>query len=90
MKAAVVNTFGVAPIYEDFAEPEPGADETIVSVDARALSPIVRLLASGRHHTSGMQAGFVPGVDGIGHDGKLPPDFSTAQTKAQEECKILN
>ncbi|HTG37278.1 zinc-binding alcohol dehydrogenase family protein [Sphingomonas sp.] len=68
MKAAVVNTFGKAPTYADFAEPEAGAEETVVTVEAAALSPIVKLLASGRHYTSGTQAGFAPGVDGVGRD----------------------
>lgn len=66
MKAAVVNRFGEAPSYMDFPAPEAGADETVISVEAAALSPIVRLLASGRHYTSGTVAGFVPGVDGVG------------------------
>lgn len=68
MKAAVVNSFGVTPAYQDFREPEAGVDETVVTVRAAALSPIVRALASGRHYASGTTAGFVPGVDGVGID----------------------
>lgn len=66
MKAAVVNSFGVPPSFQDFREPEAGDDETVVTVDAAALSPIVKGLASGRHYASGTTAGFVPGVDGVG------------------------
>ncbi|MGY6564640.1 MAG: quinone oxidoreductase family protein [Halomonadaceae bacterium] len=68
MKAAVVNTFGVPPSFQDFREPEAGDGETVVTVHATALSPIVKGLASGRHYASGTTAGFVPGVDGVGID----------------------
>jgi NADPH:quinone reductase-like Zn-dependent oxidoreductase len=69
MKAAIVEAFGAAPVYRDFPEPEAESGETIVSVEAAAVSPIVKLLASGRHYTSGTAAGFAPGVDGVGTDG---------------------
>jgi NADPH:quinone reductase-like Zn-dependent oxidoreductase len=68
MKAVVVNSFGVPPTFQDFREPEAGEDETVVTVHAAALSPIVRGLASGKHYASGTTAGFVPGVDGVGID----------------------
>lgn len=70
MKAAVVNSFGVPPSFQDFREPEPeaGDGETLVTVRAAALSPIVRGLAAGKHYASGTTAGFVPGVDGVGID----------------------
>lgn len=68
MKAAVVNAFGIPPSFQDFREPEAGEAQTVVTVEAAAISPIVKLLASGRHYTSGAAAGFVPGVDGIGTD----------------------
>jgi NADPH:quinone reductase-like Zn-dependent oxidoreductase len=68
MKAAVVNSFGTPPSFQDFREPEVGEGEAVVTVHAAALSPIVRLLASGKHYTSGASAEFVPGVDGVGVD----------------------
>jgi NADPH:quinone reductase-like Zn-dependent oxidoreductase len=68
MKAAVVHTFGVVPSYGEFREPEPGPGETVVTVRAAPLSPIVKGLAAGRHYASGARAGFVPGVDGVGVD----------------------
>jgi NADPH:quinone reductase-like Zn-dependent oxidoreductase len=68
MKAVVVNSFGVSPSFQDFREPEAAEGETVITVHATSLSPIVRSLASGRHYASGTTAGFVPGVDGIGTD----------------------
>jgi len=68
MKAAIVQTLGMAPSYADFREPEPTAGQTVVAVRAAPLSPIVRALASGRHYASGASGAFVPGVDGVGVD----------------------
>lgn len=68
MKAAIVNAFGVAPSFQDFREPEAGDGETVVTVHAAPLTPIVRSLAAGRHYTSAASTGFVPGVDGVGVD----------------------
>jgi NADPH:quinone reductase-like Zn-dependent oxidoreductase len=70
MKAAVVNSFGALPSFQDFREPAAGDGETVVTVHAAPLSPIVKSLASGRHYTSGTSAGFVPGVDGVGVDAR--------------------
>lgn len=66
MKAAVVSAFGITPEIRDFREPEAGAGETVVTVRAAPLSPIVKALAAGKHYASGDTAGFVPGVDGVG------------------------
>ncbi|MCI0755523.1 quinone oxidoreductase family protein [Teichococcus vastitatis] len=68
MKAAVVSEFGRIPEYTDFRDPVAGAGEILIKVHAAPLSPIVRGLALGRHYASGVQAGFVPGVDGVGTD----------------------
>jgi len=68
MKAAVVNSFGVSPSFQDFREPQASDGEAVVEVHAAALSPIVKGLASGKHYASGATAGFVPGVDGVGVD----------------------
>lgn len=68
MKAAVVHTFGEPPRFADFREPQAGNGETVVTVTAAPLSPIVKALAAGRHYTSAKEAGFVPGVDGVGTD----------------------
>lgn len=66
MKAAVVSSFGVNPEMEEFREPEASAGETVITVTAAPLSPIVKALAAGKHYASGTAAGFVPGVDGVG------------------------
>jgi NADPH:quinone reductase-like Zn-dependent oxidoreductase len=68
MKAAVISSFGTPPSFQDFKEPEAGDGETIITVEAAALSPIVKALAAGKHYASGPTAGFVPGVDGVGID----------------------
>jgi NADPH:quinone reductase-like Zn-dependent oxidoreductase len=68
MKAAVVNSFGAPPSFQEFREPEAGDGDDIVSVQAAALSPIVKGLAAGKHYASAASAGFVPGVDGVGVD----------------------
>jgi NADPH:quinone reductase-like Zn-dependent oxidoreductase len=69
MKAAVVNSFGAPPSFQEFREPEAGDGEAVVTVHAAALSPIVKGLAAGTHYASSGSAGFVPGVDGVGVDG---------------------
>ena len=69
MKAAVVKTFGIAPSFQDFRDPQAGDGDSVVTVRAAALSPIVKALAAGRHYASSATAGFVPGVDGVGIDG---------------------
>lgn len=70
MKALVVNSFDNPPSFQDFRDPEAQEGETVLTVQATTLSPIVKSLASGRHYTSGRAAGFVPGVDGVGIDSK--------------------
>ncbi|GIJ43662.1 zinc-binding dehydrogenase [Virgisporangium aliadipatigenens] len=64
----VVTSFGATPTYQEFREPEAAEGESVVTVHAAPLSPIVRKLAAGTHYTSGAAAGFVPGVDGVGVD----------------------
>lgn len=68
MRAAVVSSFGQPPSCGDFREPVAGEGETLVSVRAAPLSPIVRALASGKHYASASGGGFVAGVDGVGVD----------------------
>jgi hypothetical protein len=68
MKAAIVTEYGKTPTYGEFRDPVAAEGETLVRVHAAPLSPIVKALASGTHYTSGAEAGFVPGVDGVGTD----------------------
>jgi len=65
MKAAVVNDFGKAPVYGNFAEPEPVEGEAIAKVRAAAVSNLVRLVAAGKHYSSAAKPPMVAGVDGV-------------------------
>ena len=49
MHAAVLHSLGKVPPYEEFPEPGPGDSEVIVHVNAAALKPIDKQLASGLH-----------------------------------------
>ena len=73
MKAAVVNEFGNAPEYGDFAEPEPGDGEVVAEIRAAAVSNLVRLVAAGKHYSSAADPPIVAGVDGVAQlpDGSL-------------------
>ncbi|MGD0305340.1 MAG: zinc-binding alcohol dehydrogenase family protein [Candidatus Acidiferrales bacterium] len=66
MKAAVVEQFGAAPKYKDFAEPVAAAGEKLVRVSAVGLHPIVKALAAGSHYGSTGELPFIVGVDGVG------------------------
>jgi NADPH:quinone reductase-like Zn-dependent oxidoreductase len=66
MKAAVVLGAGRAPVYADFAEPEPAAGESRIHVTAAAMSQVTKSRASGQHYSSSGQFPFVAGVDGVG------------------------
>ena len=43
MKAAVVRGAGQAPVYADFAEPEPAAGEVQIAVTAAALTAVLQV-----------------------------------------------
>jgi NADPH:quinone reductase-like Zn-dependent oxidoreductase len=66
MKAAVVVEVGHAPVYGDFTDPVPTADQDIIRVTAAALSHVTRSRASGTHYSSHGELPFVPGIDGTG------------------------
>jgi NADPH:quinone reductase-like Zn-dependent oxidoreductase len=66
MKAAIVHAAGQTPLFGDFADPAPGADENCISVTAAALSNVTRSRASGEHYSSSGRFPFVAGVDGVG------------------------
>ncbi len=66
MKAAIVREFGRPPEYGDFGDPRPDPGETLVSVTAAAVSPLVRARAFGAHYSSDAAPPFVPGIDGVG------------------------
>lgn len=73
MKAAVISEFGTAPVYGEFAEPEPVEGEVLVTMRAAAVSNFVRLIAAGKHYSSTAQPPMIAGFDGVGEllDGSL-------------------
>jgi NADPH:quinone reductase-like Zn-dependent oxidoreductase len=66
MKAAVVRAYSEPPRHEDFDDPEPQGDETMVSVRAAGIHPLVKALAAGTHYGSDGRLPIVAGVDGVG------------------------
>jgi NADPH2:quinone reductase len=72
MKAAIVQSYDAPPVFGDFDDPAPTAEENLIRVTAAGLHPIVRSLANGTHYGSAGVLPFVPGVDGVGtlQDGK--------------------
>jgi NADPH:quinone reductase-like Zn-dependent oxidoreductase len=66
MNAIVVEDFEKTPSYGQFAEPEVGEGEVKLAVSATTLSPLVRLIAQGKHYSGSKQVPFVPGMDGVG------------------------
>jgi NADPH:quinone reductase-like Zn-dependent oxidoreductase len=66
MKAALVLKPGHAPVYSDFSDPVPSAEENLITVTAAALSHVTRGRASGTHYSASNSHPFVPGLDGVG------------------------
>src|SRR5271167_1722347 len=66
MHAAVVNTLGPPPQYQEFPDPAAGENEVLVNVTAAGLHPSVKARASGTHYASGGEVPAVPGIDGVG------------------------
>ena len=66
MNAAIVSALGSAPRYGSFEEPIAGEGESIVTVSAAGLHPIVKALVAGTHYGSTGELPFIPGVDGVG------------------------
>lgn len=66
MKAAIVHAFDQPPMFGEIDTPTAQADEVLVTVQAAALSQLVRAQASGKHYSSGKTLPFVPGADGVG------------------------
>jgi NADPH:quinone reductase-like Zn-dependent oxidoreductase len=67
MNAAVLHAFDQLPQFEEFPEPVTDKDEVIVQVQAAALKPIDKQIASGSHYTSPRNLPVVCGIDGVGH-----------------------
>ena len=66
MKAAVIMKPGGTPLFADFDDPVPQADEELAFVTASALSQVTKSRASGSHHTSPDSLPAVVGIDGVG------------------------
>ncbi len=76
MKAAVLHHFGDVPRYEDFPDPTPGENETLVAVKAVPLENVDKFIAAGKHYAARQFLPSLPaivGFDGIGmrEDGTL-------------------
>jgi NADPH:quinone reductase-like Zn-dependent oxidoreductase len=66
MKAAIVWGAGQTPVYGDFSEPQPSANDTRIAVTAAAISHVVKSRASGAHYSSSGRFPFIAGIDGVG------------------------
>jgi NADPH:quinone reductase-like Zn-dependent oxidoreductase len=66
MKAAIVIAAGQAPVYGDYDEPVAANSDVKIAVTAAALSPLVKLRASGSHYSASGRYPSVIGIDGVG------------------------
>ena len=66
MKAAIVTSARMKPVYGDFQVPLPRAGFEIVRVNATALTNITKGRASGTHYSTTNAYPLIPGVDGVG------------------------
>jgi NADPH:quinone reductase-like Zn-dependent oxidoreductase len=66
MKAAVVNTPGELPKFQEFDEPTVQEGEVLIHVRAAGLHPVVKSIASGAHYSASGSGPMIPGVDGVG------------------------
>jgi NADPH:quinone reductase-like Zn-dependent oxidoreductase len=97
MKAAIVRAYDRPPSYGDFEDPTVNTGETVVSVKAAAVSPLVVSRASGAHYSADVALPFVPGVDGVGRtsDGRrvyfsFPrPPFGSMAERAPVSLDLL-
>lgn len=66
MKAAVVNTPGELPKFQEFEEPTVQEGDVLVHVRAAGVHPVVKSIASGAHYSASGSGPMIPGVDGVG------------------------
>jgi len=66
MKAAIVSSARMEPVYGDFEAPLPRAGFEIVRVAAAALTNITKGRVAGTHYSSVDAYPLIPGVDGVG------------------------
>ncbi len=65
MKAAVLASADATPVYADFADPEIGEQQHLMTMVAAGIHPVARALATGAHHGSEGGWPLVPGVDAV-------------------------
>lgn len=66
MNAAVLHSFEKPPAFEQFPEPIAQENEVIVRVQAAALKPVDRQIASGTHYARPRELPCICGTDGVG------------------------
>ncbi|MGA7381108.1 MAG: zinc-binding alcohol dehydrogenase family protein [Terriglobales bacterium] len=66
MNAAVLHAFDRLPHFESFPEPTAGESEVVVRVQAAALKPVDKQIASGSHYASPGKLPGLCGLDGVG------------------------
>lgn len=66
MKAAIVHQTAQVPRYSEFAMPDPRQGECLITVEAAAISHVVKSRASGQHYSFDGKLPFIPGIDGVG------------------------
>lgn len=66
MYAAIVHQTNQPPSYTSFAMPEARQGECLITVNAAAISHVVKSRASGQHYSFDGTLPFVPGIDGVG------------------------
>lgn len=73
MKAVVMSGPGAEPRWEEFAEPQTGQGQQLVTTLAAGIHPVVRSRAAGHHYSSTSGWPVVAGVDAVGRtaDGRL-------------------
>jgi len=73
VKAAIVLQKDQSPIFGDFKNPTPDANQYLVRVQASSISQITKARASATHYSSDNEVPFIPGFDGVGtlEDGSL-------------------
>ncbi|SEL04241.1 NADPH:quinone reductase [Kosakonia sacchari] len=66
MYAAIVHQTNQPPRYTSFTLPEARQGECLITVNAAAISHVVKSRASGQHYSFDGTLPFVPGIDGVG------------------------
>jgi NADPH:quinone reductase-like Zn-dependent oxidoreductase len=67
MHAAIVNTWGAAPVFSPLSLPEPTPTQYRIKVVAAAVHNLVRSRAAGQHFSvAGKNPPHIPGTDGVG------------------------